>query len=632
MKIALVDAFPNRPKTAEREFIRRSQWALERLGWSGHWVVTSDEIMELRPDVVVATHEFTPKVTPFPTVGLMWSPPIFFRDDPNRVRAFRSYDGYLSGSDHVTEFLEDHLFAMTKQAPIAGPFLPTCHATDYTGPLPVNGLFYVGANWDGNRHGGLFQSLEARLPLHVHGPRDRWTGLRQSYQGELPFDGDAVLDAIRRSGVALCLNRKDHNDAGLPSARLFEAAAAGAVAIVDPLPVIREAFGDSVFYMPEDPAEDRVEAIAALWDRIQSNPARAQEMAAEAHRVFTEQFSLEKLYGGLLPDLVERIRDTGGWTPRPMTKPTPAATPTEADEEFPTVEYIVRIGGRPVEVVRRCLQSLADQTWPSMAVLLVRYRDVPGLDALLDEFRARFRWLTVVDQQPLNGLRSTTLWYGLKRVTAPYFANQDDDDTMHPTHVASVMDTLRRHPDRLFAYSGTIRVEEEDGHYVMQENFGGELQEVVKERRELKFLHPYDRRELYLGYNSIQSNSWIAHRDVLREDTLVDPRYEVGEDVYLYMLFSRVTDFAPSWRPTIEWNWRSSSRDNSMFQQEKWNYIGYRTRVRLQYDLEQPAMSTYAAQVTELQASRWRQWGLRLGLAKPASFEHDAPKPFWKRR
>ncbi|GEO80581.1 glycosyltransferase family protein [Pararhodospirillum oryzae] len=634
MKIALVDAFPNRPRTAEREFIRRSVRALANLGWSGHSVVTSDEILALEPDVVIATHEFIPKVTPFPTIGLMWSPPAFFRDDPFRIRALRSYDGYFTGSDFVTRFLEDQLFAMDKNAPIVGPFLPTCYATPFVGAREVKGLFYVGANWDSRRHGNLFSILEKRIPLRVHGPRDRWTGLRRGYVGELPFDGEAVLSALRASGAALCLNRREHNEALLPSARLFEAAAAGVVAITDPLPIIRETFGDTVFYMPDvEGATDRAAAVVELWREIRTNPGRAREMARAAHQVFVEKFSLEKMYEPL-PQLVAACRASGGWQPHPMTDPlvpapeeptttlrasgvaTPVIEPPKEAEAaahsdeaaFPTVEYIVRVGGRPVPYIRRCLQALADQTWPNLAVVMVRYRAVEGLDGLLDEFRERFRWIKVVDQHPLNGQRSTTLWCGLRAVSAPYFANQDDDDTMHPNHVAAVMDTLRRHPGRLFAYSGAVRHEEEAGHYVFQENFGGEGKQVVPETRELKFLHPHDRQELYRGHNYIQSNAWIAAREILREDVLKDPYYEVGEDVYLYMLFSRHTDFAASWRPTIQWNWRSTSRDNSMFDEEKWHYIGYRTGVRLQYDLPPRPPASLPEQVVEVARQPARNW------------------------
>ena len=641
MKVALVDSFPNRPRTAEREFIRRSEVALERLGWTGKRMVTSDEIDAFDPDIVLATHEFTPKLTRHPTVGLMWTPPAQFQADPYRMRAIRSYDGYFSGSRPMTRYIRDLLFSMDKQAPIIEPFAPTCFATAFPAePLDFSGLFYIGANWDGQRHGNLMQLLEKRVPLRVFGPRDRWTSLASGYVGELPFDGNSVLPAIHRYGAALCLNRAEHSAMGLPSARLFEAVAAGAVAIVEPLPIIREYFGDTVFYVDTElNADDKAEAIGDIWRRIQDDPRRARDMARAAHAIFNDKLSLEGLYRRL-PDMLAEMHRVGGYTAPVVTTDGVESSTVE----YPTVEYIVRVGGRPVPFIRRCLQSLADQTWPNLAVLFVSYKPVPGLEALIEEFRPRFRSMRVIEAPP--GLRSNTLWQGLKNIEAPFFANQDDDDAMHPNHVTATMEALRRKPGCLVAYSGAIRVEEEEGRYVFAENFGGELNDVVQERRELKFLEPYSRMELLTGYNYIQSNSWIASREILRHDVLDDPDFEVGEDVYLYMVFSRHSDFVPTWRPTIEWNWRT---DNSMHVPEKWHAVHLRTQARLQFDAIElralkhrgaPAAPSPGAgpavdqHLEELLRSRWLQLGRKLGLSRPTVIElqRGASLPWWRRK
>ena len=44
-------------------------FACDKLGFEPVEVITSDDIMRCQPDCVLVTHEFSPKLTPFPTLG-----------------------------------------------------------------------------------------------------------------------------------------------------------------------------------------------------------------------------------------------------------------------------------------------------------------------------------------------------------------------------------------------------------------------------------------------------------------------------------------------------------------------------------------------------------------------------------
>ena len=98
MRIAVQNSFPNHPENAEAEWIRRCFTACSRLGFEPVEVITSDDIIRCQPDCVLVTHEVSPKLTPFPTLGLMWSPPAFYAEDPVRRRSILSLDGHLCGS------------------------------------------------------------------------------------------------------------------------------------------------------------------------------------------------------------------------------------------------------------------------------------------------------------------------------------------------------------------------------------------------------------------------------------------------------------------------------------------------------------------------------------------------------
>jgi len=113
-----------------------------------------------------------------------------------------------------------------------------------------------------------------------------------------------------------------------------------------------------------------------------------------------------------------------------------------------------------------------------------------------------------------------------------------------------------------FAYSGTILVQDEPGHYSKQPNFDGPTAAVIPENRELKVLDPLDVDRLLQLDNYITSNSWIARRELLDEKLLQDPDLVVREDVLLLLAFLDKTSFAFTWRPTAQWHRRSSTQDN----------------------------------------------------------------------
>src|SRR5262249_10102370 len=147
------------------------------------------------------------------------------------------------------------------------------------------------------------------------------------------------------------------------------------------------------------------------------------------------------------------------------------------------------IGSRPAETVARALGSLATQTYQEIALLLVQFHPVPGLDAVVEQFRPRFRWIRRIVVSN-NGNRSTAWWAGLNALTADFFGVLDDDDTLFSNHVASLMERLRG--DYGLVYSGVIKEEDEPGHYVSAPHFNGPAGKVIQERREIYALSEVD--------------------------------------------------------------------------------------------------------------------------------------------
>jgi phosphoglycerol transferase len=583
LRIAVLNSWPNLEYSAEREFIARLKIACLNLGWTCTEAVTSEDILNADPDCVIVTHEYSPKLTRIPTIGLLWSPPDFYCDDPSRIRNILSYDGYLAGSESVREYLGDLLFSTRKNSPISDwNFLPTAPRTKFRPPNLINpNLFYAGVNWDGSRHGKLFKGLRARLPVAFYGDPAKWARYGAAYKGIIPFDGVSIFDRINEAGVALCLHRDEHLKHDVPSMRIFEAAAASAVIITESSNFSKRNFGDSVLYIDQDASlTDRISQVSAHFEWIRSHPNEAQALATQSHTIFNKDFSLETLLAQL-PAFLQGVREAGyyskGFNDNTRTK----------------VEVIVRIGGRDLYFIQRCLDSLSEQSHENLGLILVSYRDVPCLDTLLEKYKARFTSIKRISSES-TGFRSTSLWDGLRALDGMYFCNLDDDDTVHPNHISSLVSLLETHSDYHVVYSGCIQVQDEPGHYYKQINFNGQVKKEIKENRNLIFFDQFNRKRFLHSDNFILSNSWLARKSSLNLEIrdLIDPKFIVSEDVYLYLLFLRRGDFLFSWRATANWHWRSTSKDNSMMHETCQAQCGKRVLLRTQFfGLSQDALT-----------------------------------------
>jgi glycosyltransferase involved in cell wall biosynthesis len=573
LRIAVLNSWPNLEYSAEREFIARLKLACLNLGWTCIEVVTSEDVLNAQADCVIVTHEYSPKLAGIPTIGLLWSPPDFYKEDPSRIRTILSYDGYLAGSESVRDYLTDLLFSTTKNSPVSDwDFLPTAPGTEFRPPnLSDPSLFYAGVHWDGNRHGKLIKGLRASLPVAFYGDPAKWAHFGAAYKGRIPFDGISIFDRINEAGVALCLHREEHLKHDVPSMRIFESAAASAVIITENSNFAKRNFGDSVLYVDQDAnAADKVIQIRTHFEWIRSHPTEALALAAKSHAIFNDHFSLEKLLAKL-PDFLRQVKSAGHYDAGIH------------NDIRPKVEVIVRIGGRSRFYIERCLDSLAAQSYPNLGVILVSYREVPGLDTLLEKYKTRFTSIKRIASKP-TGFRSTALWDGMRAVEGEYFCNQDDDDTLHRNHIGSLVALLEADNDYHVAYSGCVQVQDEPGHYYDQINFKGPIGAQIKENRHLIFFDQFQRRRLLRSDNFVQSNTWLARKSVLQKRDFADPKLIVSEDMYLYFLFLRRGDFLFSWNVTANWHWRSTSMDNSMMIDESnWVQCSERVMLRTQF-------------------------------------------------
>ncbi|MGY0794543.1 glycosyltransferase family 2 protein [Azospirillum argentinense] len=246
----------------------------------------------------------------------------------------------------------------------------------------------------------------------------------------------------------------------------------------------------------------------------------------------------------LLPDLLTRAREAGGFI-----------RPAEGNAPLVGVDYVVRVGGRDSRFVRRCFSSLAAQTTGGIGLVVVRYGAVDGLDEALSDTADHLRRVALVNV--LAGEpRSTALWAGIDAVEAPFFGMLDDDDALHPNHVATLLPILRDRGASL-AYSGAIRVLESP------ESLGRSKTSDV-ENRTLFGLEPPRLDRLATWRLQIHSSAFIA-RTELRPAIGPDPRLHFAEDTFLIRRLARTGAIVPSWRLTTDFFWRETRDDNTAF-------------------------------------------------------------------
>lgn len=165
--------------------------------------------------------------------------------------------------------------------------------------LKFDTVFYAGMNWDKKRRDGfadIYKMLDQKGALHVYGPASSWEGHGLSgYEGALDFQSESIIKAIQRAGICLVFHSEGHIQSGMPSARVFEAAAASAMIISDRHPFVEAHFSDCVLFIDESkPVEDIKQQITKHIDWIQNHPGEAAQMAKKANHIMNTHFSAEK--------------------------------------------------------------------------------------------------------------------------------------------------------------------------------------------------------------------------------------------------------------------------------------------------------------------------------------------------
>jgi hypothetical protein len=216
----------------------------------------------------------------------------YFHPNGSLKQEYLGYDGYLLAYSPDSAAPE---FAHQLQPWIE--WYPTVETPSSDQPATPSALFHICSLWGSRYHDPRIQLLLKQLDqmedVHFYGDEKLQKSYPHAYRSFIPYD--QVVDSVRRDGIALILHDASHNQRGIPSGRIFEATAASAIVISDQNPFVRRHFGDAVLYIDTQlPGEEIARQVANWMEWIKQHPEEAAAKAEAAHRIYQENFLLER--------------------------------------------------------------------------------------------------------------------------------------------------------------------------------------------------------------------------------------------------------------------------------------------------------------------------------------------------
>lgn len=280
-------------KTAEIESTQRFINAAKKRNIDVKMFDETSAINNFEPDFVFSISHQIPKLTQFPSY-INVNIPVSMIANVNRfVENILSYDAYVCVSPSVLNWL-DQISKRVNKTSIHCEGYFSLEKTAYQRPNFENAFaMYMGTNWDGSRHGKVFNLFDDGQYLKCFGPKHSWDKYSsQLYGGEVPFDGISVLDYYRTAGAGLCIGHPAFDSEGIANNRLYEIAASSALLIASDNTFTKSKYADTALYFNQNADSQSVyEQIKAHVCWIRENPADAEAMSRASHERFNNELS-----------------------------------------------------------------------------------------------------------------------------------------------------------------------------------------------------------------------------------------------------------------------------------------------------------------------------------------------------
>ena len=570
IKIAIFHPWSN--TTAEREVAIRYSIAASNLdGVKILEVSNSDEINEFNPDFVLSLASQSSKVTSHPTYFVDNAPleiaemhmdqerekkSVYIYGLNTHQRRAMTFDGYLTISDIVSDYYKNVCFGYNKKLLIENGFANTFPETQYEEvSLSHPKIAYFGTNWDSGevkdksyRFSDIFSCLMKNSDdIRFYGKKDSWSFLDgKFFGGSVPFDGTSLLQYYRMCGVGLNLTKKEWFDSDVPTNRVFEIVASGAICISDRLPILEKIFGDSILYVDVKGKTPKKIADQILYNLhwINKNPEKAKEKAKKANKIFNETLSMEVMLKKLIAFHKKALIEQHHNDSFSFKKQSP---------KKPLVSMILRTGGRDPKTVERAVLSIANQSYDNIELIVSLYKENEQIVKLLKKHEKLFAKFKIIEAFENIGVRSTPMWEGMQNISGEYFGFLDDDDEIFPNHISTILrqfENASLTPNVGLVYSGSLSYNK-DSYYseedrLKEDEKTSRVDAIIYGQHENARMDKFGFLNDYLFLNdsyNLQPNSWLAKSELLDDKILEDPILKTAEDYYITLLLYQKCNF-----------------------------------------------------------------------------------------
>lgn len=487
-----------------------------------------DDITDYQPDCVITTSLDDPKLTPYPTFGLINIEKSQYLELPRYVRNSLTYDGVLVQSKILQQVFKDIKFGGRKLSGqvFALDFHPL--ARPYKTPVLSNQKIVIfEPNFDQSEYKNCITQLLNAFN-HIYLLTNECSDKKVKQDKRLIYKNYQDIDRhLSDATVSIVLN-PGHD--GVVKSCLLKSISHSLVVITRADRDIETIFGDSLYYIPNEANTNSVINFVNLFlKQIQKNTEEAAERVRKAHEIFINDYAIDKklssFKNGFRTFLIEN-----GYLP---------SDDPEKENALPSVTYIMRTGGKHRPFLERALDGLVAQKYPKMHVIFVTHVKVPFINEIIAAYPTiKFKVL-----ESIKSRRSEAIRDGMAAVETDLFGLFDDDDELFPNHVRTLVRALQYHQNRdwrgqiSMVYSGSIHA---DDTYPVPEHY--EFRDYkVKSRDEKRAI------EHYRFYNSFSMshhewympNGWLARASIIDEEILEDPALDTCEDLYFELQFAQ---------------------------------------------------------------------------------------------
>jgi hypothetical protein len=373
MKIALRQYWPG-TATGEAETLKRLETAIRKLGHEVFWVEAGSpseetELLDAKPLFLLDLHFALPRAKNVFSVGALWNPTEYFTlwGGGSSLEAQFDHDMFVAAN---VELAKAQVRALRPD--LEHPVLPLNHTvseSSFREPSEASspGVFYSGIGWDrssvdGHRNEKILRFFEDKELLRLFGPEKSGNGSRpwrdfpKSYLGEIPFDGTSIFDKINESQFYLALSSESHRRNGIPSNRIFEAIAGGALPVIDSdlhLPFNTE---DFIVLDRSKSVTVAIEEVFAEINSLVQSPSARLTRVANLQKILRDSFTLETQLGQLIDFL------SAAMTPQRLTDKSSANPVMLVHHVFATANSSARSDGIAVsDPIKNTTQLWMDQ-------------------------------------------------------------------------------------------------------------------------------------------------------------------------------------------------------------------------------------------------------------------------------